>query len=100
MDLSHHDQQLCRVHKRILRYISLFVSIILTASSTLIESVYAREPYHTSSLRGEDWVMELLAGHPERIQCELGIHHIAFDALISELQEMSHDNSRFVSLEE
>ena len=30
-------------------------------------------PYHTSVLSGEVWVQELLSGHPECIQNELGI---------------------------
>jgi len=45
--------------------------------------------------------MELLAGHPEHICCELGVHHPVFEALILDLWEMGHDNSRCgVSLEE
>jgi len=45
--------------------------------------------------------MELLAGHPERIRCELGVHHFVFEALILDLREMGYDNSRRgVSLEE
>jgi len=94
----HHHRH--RRRARIIRYISVLVGIILTASSSLIESTFTREPYHTSTLTGEDWVMELLAGHPERIRCELGVHLTAFDALIFELREMGHGNSRHVSLEE
>ncbi|KAH9954260.1 hypothetical protein BGW80DRAFT_1130185, partial [Lactifluus volemus] len=45
-----------------------------------------KQPYHTSALTGEAWVLELLAGHPECIRCELGVHHHVFDQLISELQ--------------
>jgi hypothetical protein len=88
-------------HHRILQYSSLLLSILLTATYSLIlENTYHREPYHTSALTGEDWVMELLTGHPERIRCELGVHHDVFDSLISELREMGHGNSRHVSLEE
>ncbi|KAF9231496.1 hypothetical protein BU15DRAFT_56046 [Melanogaster broomeanus] len=32
-------------------------------------------PYHTSILSGQQWVSELLDGHPGRIRCELGMHH-------------------------
>ena len=60
------------------QYVALFLSIILSATTALLESAYTtREPYHTSILTGEGWVMELLAGHPERICCELGVHHLS-----------------------
>ena len=44
--------------------------------------------------------MELLAGHPDRIRCELGVSHDVFAALISELWRMGYGNSKYVSLEE
>ena len=59
-----------------------------------------REPYHTSILTGEGWVMELLSGHPDRIRCELGVSHDVFAGLILALREMGHGNSKYVSLEE
>ena len=58
------------------------------------------EPYHTSALSGEGWVIELLTGHPEWIWCELGMHAHVFAALISELRALGYSNSKFVSLEE
>ena len=58
------------------------------------------EPYHTSALLGEEWVMELITGHPERIRCELGVHVEVFQALIIELRTLGYTNSRYVSLEE
>ncbi|KAF9235700.1 hypothetical protein BU15DRAFT_23857, partial [Melanogaster broomeanus] len=57
-------------------------------------------PYHTSILSGQQWVLELLHGHPKRICCELGMHRKVFLQLISELRELGHADSRFVSLEE
>ena len=45
-------------------------------------------------------MMELLAGHPDQIHCELGVSHDVFAALISELREMGYINSKYVSLEE
>jgi hypothetical protein len=89
-----------RVWQRIHRYVSLFISILMTAMAGLMESIHKNEPYHTSILTGEDWVLELLAGHPERIRCELGVHRHVFNALIADLRDMGHDNSRYVSLEE
>ncbi|KIJ07383.1 hypothetical protein PAXINDRAFT_36022, partial [Paxillus involutus ATCC 200175] len=56
------------------------------------------EPYHTSALTGEAWLIELLVGHPERIRCELGLHAHVFAQLISELRAIGHCNSKFISL--
>ena len=58
------------------------------------------EPYHTSILSGAEWVMELLAGHPESIRCELGVHHHVFSALVDDLRSRGPTDSRSVSLEE
>ena len=44
--------------------------------------------------------MELLKGHPNHIQCELGVSHDVFLELIKELQWLGHGNSKYVSLEE
>ncbi|KAF9230075.1 hypothetical protein BU15DRAFT_57622 [Melanogaster broomeanus] len=57
-------------------------------------------PYHTSILSGQQWVLELLDGHPGCIRCELGMHCHVFIQLICELWELGHCNSRFVSLED
>jgi hypothetical protein len=75
----------------------LFLSIANCAS---METVFEKKPYYTSALTGEDWVMELLSGHPERIHHELGVRLHVFNALVSELRDLGHDNSRFMSLEE
>jgi hypothetical protein len=76
------------------------VAILITVSGWLITSAYQKVPYHTSILTGEGWVRELLGGHPERIRCELGVHSHVFTALVLELRESGHQDSRFVSLEE
>jgi hypothetical protein len=76
------------------------VAILITVSGWLITSAYQKVPYHTSILMGKGWVRELLGGHPERIRCELGIHSHVFTALVLELWESSHQDSRFISLEE
>src|SRR5882762_10974991 len=91
-----------QTRRRLQQYVALFLSIILSATTALLESAHTtREPYHTSILTGEGWVMELLSGHPERIHCELGVHYHVFEALILDLWEMGYDNSRRgVSLEE
>ena len=88
--------------RRLLQYVTLLISILLTASTALLESIYLRdpEPYHTSALTGEGWLMELLTGHPECIHCELGMHGHVFAELISVLQRNGCKNSQFISLEE
>ena len=86
--------------QRIIRYAALVVSIILTATANILQSLYTREPYHTSALSGEAWVLELLCGHPDRIRTKLGVSHEVFSNLIQELQHIGYHNSRHVSLEE
>lgn len=56
--------------------------------------------YHTLALTGHAWVLELLTGHPDRIQCELGVRHHVFHLLIDKLRELGHSDSRYVTLEE
>ena len=85
---------------RIIRFMGLFISIILTATSSLMESMYIKEPYHTSALSGEAWVMELLSGHPLCILSELGVCHNVFQDLITTMRNFGMNNSRHVSLEE
>jgi hypothetical protein len=79
------------------QYAVLFLSILLTATAAILQSLETREPYHTSILTGEGWVLELLAGHPDQICCELGVSHEVFAALISALQEREYRNSKYVS---
>ena len=82
---------------------AMFMNIILTAIVSLLQLLHGRldpQPYHISILTGEGWVLELLAGHPERICCELGMQHEVFIQLITELHTLGHTNSWFVSLEE
>jgi hypothetical protein len=86
--------------KRIIRYAALIISIIVSATANILQSVYVREPYHTSALSGEAWVLELLCGHPDRIRTELGMSVEVFSNLIQELRGIGYQNSRYVSLEE
>lgn len=90
------------VWERLMKCMVLVISIVVAATHSILQSIYPKdpEPYHTSALSGQDWVIELLTGHPERIRCELGMHANAFVELISELRTMGHSDSRFVSLEE
>jgi hypothetical protein len=93
-----------QVRRRLHQFLILFLSIIVTATAVVVKSLegetWSREPYHTSILTGEGWVIELLGGHPDRIRCELGMSLDVFSDLISDLRAMGHGNSRNVSLEE
>ena len=86
--------------QRIIQYAALIVSIIISATANILQSLYVREPYHTSALSGEAWVLELLCGHPNRIRTELGVSIEVFSNLVRELRDIGHQNSRNVSLEE
>ncbi|KAJ3726825.1 hypothetical protein C8R42DRAFT_534644, partial [Lentinula raphanica] len=61
---------------------------------------YWNQPYHTSILSGQQWVNELITGHPERIHTELGVRLHVFVQLIVQLCQMGYRDSRYVTLEE
>lgn len=88
--------------ERLIRYVLLMISIIAAATESFLETALPKEPepYHTSALKGEEWLMELIVGHPQRIRCELGVHAHVFEKLIMELRGLGHGRSRYVSLEE
>ncbi len=62
--------------------------------------LYFCTPYHTSALSRADWVNELLTGHPECIQNELGVHWNTFLVLIEALKRSGLQSSHHVSIEE
>jgi hypothetical protein len=83
------DVVLCRHHMRWI--VSVFVGVIISALATLFKQVHQstrKIPYHTSIYTGEDWVLELLTGHPRRIRTELRVSHVVFDKLIDTLHSM------------
>ena len=88
--------------RRLYQIISLCLSVTLNAFTSLQtqSARRTREPYHTSILTGEEWVIELLTGHPKRIRCELGLSSEAFVYLIDELRKIGYSDSKFLSLEE
>lgn len=90
---------------RLIKYAILLISILVAATASILEDAVANlrhppEPYHTSALSGEGWVLELLAGHPGRIRCELGVNLHIFNDLVNTLRQYGYTNSRYVSLEE
>lgn len=90
------------LRRRLLQYSAIISSIIVAATTEIVETCVRAdpEPYHTSILTGEGWVMELLLGHPERIRCELGMSAHTFTNLVHDLRDLNVKNSRFVTLEE
>ena len=72
----------------------------MTATANILQGLSTREPYHTSALSGEAWVLELLCDHPDQICTELGVSLEVFSHLIQELQHFGYHNSRHVFLEE
>ena len=91
-----------QVLQKLFHYITLFVGVLVTGATSLLLSDFPRErqEYHTSILTGEGWVRELLAGRPECIHCELGVHSHVFFELIEALHQLGHGRSKYVSLEE
>ncbi|KAF8896044.1 hypothetical protein BD779DRAFT_1493706 [Infundibulicybe gibba] len=84
------DDTAAQTRHRIVRYAALLISILLAASAALAQSMIytgtsrvTPEPYHTSALTGEDWVIELLCGHPGRIHASLGVSHHIFSTLLA-----------------
>ena len=94
-DLVHWQRQ-----KQIILYAALLVNIILATTANILQNLYICEPYHTSALSGEAWVLELLCGQPDQIHTELGVTLEVFNELIQELQRLGYDRSQYVSLEE
>ena len=84
------DEEACQAAQqlamwRLYQHIMLFVSVLLTACTSILQGSMPLQPYHTSILSGEGWIMKLLNGHPDHICCELGVSHNVFEELIYEL---------------
>jgi hypothetical protein len=77
------------------------IHLVQTAIALYTTSEYWSQPYHTSKLTGEEWVWELIRGHPDRIYTELSVQLYVFVALVVELRGMGYGDSRNgVTLEE
>ena len=79
---------------------SLFIRVIILNLVAIIQAQYLKQPWHTSMLTGQMWVLELHAGHPECIHKVLGVHTHVFYALIDELRELGYSDLKFATLEE
>ena len=79
---------------------TLFIRVIVLNVAAIIWAQYLKQPWHTSMITGQMWVLELLAGHPECIHTQLGVHFHVFYAIIDELHALGYTDSKFVTLEE
>jgi hypothetical protein len=89
-----------RLLQAIILAAGVFVHVLIAGAIAAATPRLNKIPYHTSMLTGEGWVLELLNGHPRRIQTELGVRRYVFRRLVSALQDAGLGRSRFVSLEE
>jgi hypothetical protein len=96
----HRLQQIISVFQKLMVSAAGVVDIAVDAYNSYTQAHYDKEPYHTSALSGIAWVNELLAGHPERVRCELGVHRHVFIILLNVLRESGIDDSKNVTLEE
>ncbi|KAJ7017509.1 hypothetical protein C8F04DRAFT_924486, partial [Mycena alexandri] len=51
---------------------------------------YWLQSYHTLKLTGQQWVEELICGHPKQIYDELGVHLHIFVMLLLELRGLGY----------
>ena len=79
-----------QIYELLLQILSVILNSLVPTILQAIRQYYDKEPYHTSILRGQDWVQELLNGHPKWIHTELGVHKHIFIALIAELRAIGY----------
>lgn len=85
--------------RRVIMQFTIILTYFLHLLATMAEGAIP-VPYHTSALTGQAWVLELMAGHPGRIRCELGVSIEVFAALVAYLREIGVEQSKYVTLEE
>lgn len=78
----------------------VFVHVLITGAITFAKPLFNKTPYHTSTLTGAGWVLELINGHPKRIHTELGLHLHVFRRLLTALSIAGVTRSKYISLEE
>ena len=70
---------------QVIDIMAIFIRLMMKEVLLYGTSAYNKTPYHMSALTGEMWVLELLHGHLEQIQNELGVHKHIFLSLCSNL---------------
>ena len=61
---------------------------------------YDKQAKNTSQMTGQEWVDELLAGHPKWFYNNMGMNKHVFKALLQELIQVGLHDTRYVSSEE
>ena len=73
------------------KHIALIVgaAAVVTGASTVLAyaSHFEKTAQHMSILRGQQWVDELLEGHPARFKNEMGMSKLVFNRLLEVLEE-------------
>ncbi|KIK14943.1 hypothetical protein PISMIDRAFT_116079 [Pisolithus microcarpus 441] len=96
MDKGEVHQEL--IHERALILIPILINLVVDLVSKGIPK--DPQPYHTSALSGEAWLVELVLGHPDHIHCELGVSAHVFKEITLDLQNHGHRSSKHISLGE
>ena len=78
----------------------IFFNLVINSTLQYGISTCDKMAYHTSAFTGEMWALELLNGHPECIQNELGIHKHVFQNIIKDLCLFSHQDLKVITLKE
>jgi hypothetical protein len=82
------------------QFAALYMQIVVDATVQITSPLFNQRLYHDSILTGEAYTIELLTGHPRRIRTELGVDLHVFRALVEDLHNMGHNDSREIGLEE
>ena len=102
--LAQHAQRRHEMNQHTLNAVLLIltqlITVIMPMLIDMLQPYYQKQLYHTSILSGYGWVTELLNGHPEWIQTELGMHKHIFLEFVDELRLMGYSDARDVILEE
>ena len=92
-----HALRQCQALQNMACLFTLFIRVIVLNVAAIIWAQYMKQPWHTSMLTGQMWVLELLAGHPEHSRTQLGVHSHVFYAIIDELHALGYTDSKFVT---
>ena len=76
------------------------VQTVVSAALIYGQTYFFKEPYNTSSLSGEQWLQELLCGHPDRFWTQLGVNKHVFRRLVVELKNIGLTRSKYLTLQE
>ncbi|KAF9017268.1 hypothetical protein BDZ89DRAFT_902812, partial [Hymenopellis radicata] len=76
------------------------IQSVVQALMKYITPYYWKQDYHTSRMKGDEWVQELKDGHPDRIHTELGMRLHVFLAFIIELRLLGLEDTRNITLDE